>query len=134
MFINGNDNPRFILYSPSPGMLLKYWASLNAIGIYNVTPCSIWAKLMDTSGSGDRYDMLLYDHLGDPRSLNDSLSLLEERRVARQIMVLAHIDAEPRHQLLAWARDKGIALLDVAGPPMDSRALLGMLEKQVACL
>jgi len=47
-------------------------------------------------------------------------------------MVLAHAEAEPRHQLLDWARSNGIALLDVAGPPMDSRTLLGMLDKRVA--
>ncbi|MBK5408898.1 hypothetical protein JFU58_10145 [Pseudomonas sp. TH34] len=132
MFINSTDSPKCLLYSPSPGMLLKYWASMNAIGIYNVTPCSIWAKLIDTPRSAYRYDVLLYDHLGDLGSLKDSLSILDKRRIAWHIMVLAHTEAEPRHQLLAWARENGIALLDIASPPMDSGTLLGMLDKRVA--
>ncbi|MFC6299285.1 hypothetical protein GNF76_04845 [Pseudomonas sp. CCM 7893] len=129
MSINEAIPPKLILYSQSPGLLLQYWASLNALGIYNVTPCAIWATLMQCPPSADRYDLLLYDHSGVDECLSDVLPRLAERRVARQIIVLTHIDPAPRHRLLAWAMDKGIALLDVANPPMDSKTLLGLLEK-----
>ncbi|MFJ2362215.1 hypothetical protein ACIPIN_00590 [Pseudomonas sp. NPDC087697] len=129
MSINETVHPKFIVYSQSPGLLLQYWASLNALGIYNVTPCSIWATFMQRPPSADRYDLLLYDHSGVEECLSDVLPRLAERRLARQIIVLTHIAAAPRHRLLAWGMDKGIALLDVANPPMDSKTLLGLLEK-----
>ncbi|WP_192557913.1 hypothetical protein [Pseudomonas allokribbensis] len=129
MLINETVHPKFILYSQSPGLLLQYWASLNALGIYNVTPCSIWATLMQRPPSDDRYDLLLYDHSGVEESLSDVLPRLAERRLARQIIVLTHIHPAPRRRLLAWGVEKGIALLDVANPPMDSKTLHGLLEK-----
>lgn len=129
MFTRETSQPKFILYSQSPGLLLQYWASLNALGIYNVTPCSLWAALMQRPPSADRYDLLLYDHSGVTECLSAVLPRLAERKLARQIIVLTHIDPVPRYRLLAWGMEKGIALLDVANPPMDSKTLLGLLEK-----
>lgn len=129
MLINETLPPKFIMYSRSPGLLLQYWASLNALGIYNVTPCSLWTTLIQRPPSADRYDLLLYDHSGVEECLCDVLPRLAERRLARQIIVLTHIDPAPRHRLLAWGMDKGIALLEVVNPPMDSRTLLGLVEK-----
>ncbi|WDH22090.1 hypothetical protein [Pseudomonas chlororaphis] len=84
---------------------------------------------MQRPPSDDRYDLLLYDHVGVEECLSDVLPRLAERRLARQIIVLTHIQLTPRHLLLAWGMDKGIAMLDVVNPPVDSRTLLSLLEK-----
>lgn len=84
---------------------------------------------MQRPPSDDRYDLLLYDHFGVEKCLSDVLPRLAERRLARQIIVLTHTQPASRHRLLAWGIDEGIALLDVVNPPVDSRTLLGLLEK-----
>ncbi|MCL6691912.1 hypothetical protein M8R19_24800 [Pseudomonas sp. R3.Fl] len=121
---------RTLVFCPHPGCLQQYGILLNRLEVFHLSLCVSLAEVDQALSGGQHYNLFIYDKFSLCEDDLATLLHLSRNPQIQQFLLVGSFSDTQRRELLDWAWNQHVPLLQVLERPFS----LGQLRAVVASL